>query len=70
MSESTHLRPHSGGDPARSVSDDLKNEPKAPKDGNDFPDAPEESTTGATQDKPDLDDFANRMGTDTIDPGD
>nr|WHW29234.1 hypothetical protein [uncultured bacterium] len=70
MSSNTHLRPEAGGDPARSNSTDLKNDPKAPQDANDFPDAPEHKTDEQPQDKPDLDAFAKRMGTDTIETGD
>ncbi len=36
----------------------------------DFPDAPEQSAADTPQDKPDLDGFAKRMGTDTIETGD
>jgi hypothetical protein len=67
--KSHHLRPEAGGDPARSVSTDLKNQPKAPQDDNDFPDSPEQPADDAPQDKPDLDAFAKRMGTDTIESG-
>lgn len=70
MSKSSHLRPEAGGDPARSNSTDLKNDPKAPQDHNDFPDAPEQPADPKPQDKPDLDAFARRMGTDTIETGD
>lgn len=65
-----HLRPTVGGDPARAVSTDLKNQPTAPRDGNDFPDAPDEDPSESPQDKPDLDAFAQRLGTDTISTGD
>lgn len=70
MSKTSHLRPEAGGDPARSVTTDLKNPPAAPQDGNDFPDSPEQPADEIPQDKPDLDAFAKRMGTDTIDSGD
>lgn len=70
MSKSSHLRPEAGGDPARSNSTDLKNEPKAPQDHNVFPDAPVQAADDKPQDKPDLDAFAKRMGTDTIETGD
>lgn len=65
-----HLRPQTGGDPAQGPSDDLANKPAAPASGNDFPDAPEQSSDSDPQDKPDLDAFAKRLGTDTINTGD
>jgi len=65
----THLRPQNGGDPAQGPADDLKNQPAAPSADNDFPDAPGQSTVATSQDKPDLDAFAKRIGTDTIETG-
>lgn len=70
MSKKPHLRHEAGGDPARSVSTDLKNPTAAPQDDNDFPDSPQQPTDDKPQDKPDLDAFAKRLGTDTIDSGD
>lgn len=70
MSKKSNLRPEAGGDPAQSVSADLQNEPKSPQDDNDFPDAPDQPADETPQDKPDLDAFAKRMGTDTIESGD
>lgn len=65
----THLRPQTGGDPAQGPSDDIADSVASPADGNDFPDAPESKSVGTSQDKPDLDAFAKRMGTDTIETG-
>jgi len=66
----THLRPQTGGDPSQGRADDLKNQSPAPAADNDFPDAPDQTNDESPQDKPDLDAFARRMGTDTIETGD
>ncbi len=69
MSKPTNLRPEAGGNPARSNSTGVKNNPASPGDGNQFPDAPEQDPDDKPQDKPDLDAFAKRIGTDTIETG-
>ena len=66
----TNLRPEAGGNPARSNSTGLKHDPKMMQDGNDFPDAPPSKSESTPQDQPDLDKFAARLGTDTIETGD
>lgn len=66
----TNLRPEAGGNPARSNSTGLRNDPKAARDGNDFPDAPSADVDPTPQDQPDLDAFAARLGTDSIETGD
>lgn len=70
MNKSTNLRPEAGGDPAQSNNTGLKNDDKVSQASNDFPDGPAESSDDQPQDKPDLDAFAKRMGTDTIESGD
>ena len=50
-------------------STDLKNVSNAPQATNDFPDAPSNSPEAKPQDKPDLDAFAKRIGTNTIETG-
>lgn len=64
-----NLRPEAGGDPANSNDTDVHDNASVTHDGNDFPDAPTPETNGLPQDKPDLDAFAARMGTDTIETG-
>lgn len=66
----SNLRPEAGGDPARSNSTDLKNDPDVMQHGNDFPDAPTPEADPVPQDQPDLDAFAAKIGTDTIESGD
>jgi hypothetical protein len=65
----TNLRPDAGGNPARSNSTDLKNDPTVMQDRNEFPDAPTPDPDTTPSDQPDLDDFAARLGTDTIETG-
>ncbi len=69
MSKSTNLRPEAGGDPAQSNSTGSKNDPKARQRHNDFPDSPDAVVADTPQDKPDLDAFAKRIGTDTVETG-
>lgn len=65
----SNLRPEAGGDPANSNHTDVASGASVTNDGNDFPDAPTPETDELPQDKPDLDAFAARMGTDTIETG-
>ncbi len=69
MSKSTNLRPEAGGDPALSNSTGPKNDPKARQRSHDFPDSPDAIVDDRPQDKPDLDAFAKRIGTDTVETG-
>lgn len=59
-----HLRNEAGGNPARGPHPDQVNQPAAM--GNDFPDHAAEAVDRRPQDKPDLDAFAARMGTDSV----
>ncbi|MEP1125143.1 MAG: hypothetical protein ABJH68_14760 [Ilumatobacter sp.] len=70
MSKATNLRPGAGGNPAWSNSTGSKNDPKARQRRNDFPDSPDSDVDATPQDKPDLDAFAKRIGTDTVETGD
>ena len=65
----SNLRPEAGGDPANSNHTDVDSGASVTRDGNDFPDAPTPDADEVPQDKPDLDAFAARMGTDTIETG-
>lgn len=69
MNKSTNLRPEAGGNPAQSNSTGPKNDPRSRGRGNDFPDAPDAVVDETPQDKPDLDAFAKRIGTDTVETG-
>lgn len=62
-----HLPHEGGGDPSQGPVPELANEPDVPTDHNEFPDAPDESVSDRPQDQPDLDSFAARIGTDSID---
>jgi hypothetical protein len=64
-----HLRSQAGGDPARGPHPDLANPTPRPAVGQDFPDHPEEPIADRPQDQPDLDAFAERIGTDQLDGG-
>ncbi len=57
-----HLRHDGGGNPAAGPPPDLANPSPKPAVGNDFPDRPDQHA-GPQQDQPDLDAFAERIGT-------
>ncbi len=61
-----HLRNQAGGNPAQGPHPDVANPTPSPAAGEDFPDRPEESVAERPQDQPDLDAFAERMGTDQL----
>jgi hypothetical protein len=62
-----HLHAQAGGDPAQGPHPDVANPAPSPSAGNEFPDHPEESVASHPQDQPDLDAFAERLGTDRLD---
>jgi hypothetical protein len=64
-----HLRNQAGGDPAQGPHPDLANPTPSPSVGHDFPDHPDEPVAERPQDQPDLDAFAERMGTDRLGRG-
>ncbi len=61
-----HLRQQAGGDPAQGPHPDVANPTPPPTFGEDFPDSPDESVARRPPDQPDLDAFARRMGTDSL----
>lgn len=69
MNMNTNLRPEAGGDPTRGPARTDSHETAPSSDGNDFPDAPDPTPDATPQDQPDLDAFAERMGTDSIETG-
>src|SRR6056297_203352 len=61
-----HLRNQAGGNPAQGPHPDVANPTPSPAAGEDFPDRPAQSVADQPQDQPDLDAFAERMGTDQL----
>ncbi len=61
-----HLRSQAGGNPAQGPHPDVANPAPSPSAGEDFPDRPAEDVADRPQDQPDLDAFAERMGTDQL----
>jgi general stress protein 26 len=61
-----HLRNQAGGNPAQGPHPDVANPAPGPAAGEDFPDRPDERVAERPQDQPDLDAFAQRMGTDQL----
>jgi general stress protein 26 len=67
MARKTHQQVQAGGDPAHGPHPDVANPTPGRAVGNDFPDVPDQERPERDQDKPDLDEFAARMGTDVLD---
>lgn len=61
-----HLHSEAGGDPTQGPHPDVANPAPSPSAGNEFPDHPEESVASHPQDQPDLEAFAERLGTDRL----
>ncbi len=61
-----HLRSQAGGNPSQGPHPDIANPTPSPSAGEDFPDRPAENVADRPQDQPDLDAFAERMGTDQL----
>lgn len=61
-----HLRQQAGGDPAQGPHPDVANPTPPSTIGENFPDSPDEPVAQRPPDQPDLDAFARRMGTDTL----
>jgi general stress protein 26 len=61
-----HLRAQAGGNPAQGPHPDVANPTPSPAAGENFPDEPDEAVAERPQDQPDLDAFAERMGTDQL----
>lgn len=61
-----HLHRQAGGDPAQGPHPDVANPTPGPAAGQDFPDHPDEPIADRPQDQPDLDAFAERIGTDQL----
>jgi general stress protein 26 len=66
MARQTHQQVQAGGDPTHGPHPDVANPKPGRGVGNDFPDAPEQPRPEHDQDKPDLDEFAARLGTDVL----
>jgi len=57
-----NLRQQAGGNPSQGPEAEMANPTPGPNVGGDFPDAPDESVAAHPQDKPDLDEFARKLG--------